>query len=207
MLLWKALFCALFNPLLAQHLPPGKKHNRRLDIPLRLDPPLPPSLASLLPSSPLQAPPSGAKFNHGTTSPLPWSAHSPNAPPATPPSLPMVIQGEILKILPLPQPPPISSTAPEEPTDLPQISNSAQPLPGPLVMGYYPDWAVDTFPPEKLDFGRYDWVDFAFAVPTASFGLEWDDPDAGNILMRLVSAAHLARSNVKLSIGGWTGSR
>ncbi|KAH6915334.1 chitinase [Coprinopsis sp. MPI-PUGE-AT-0042] len=207
MLRWKLLLCALFNPLIAQHLSPGKKHNRRLDIPLRLASSLPAPIASLLPAVPSPTSTASSKSVYGLASLSPWPSSPSLAPLRTPPSLPMVVQGEVLKILPLPQPPPRSSTIPGEPTGLPQISNSGQPLQGPLVMGYYPDWAVDTFPPEKLDFSRYDWVDFAFAVPTAGFGLEWDDPDAANVLTRLVSAAHFARSKVKLSIGGWTGSR
>ncbi|KAF8165233.1 glycoside hydrolase [Crassisporium funariophilum] len=75
-------------------------------------------------------------------------------------------------------------------------------------MGYYPDWVGSTFPPERIDFKRYDWVDFAFAVPNAEFALVWDDMENGpSLLKRLVAAAHAAGSKVKLSIGGWTGSR
>lgn len=78
---------------------------------------------------------------------------------------------------------------------------------GPLVMGYYPDWVSDTFPPEKIDFGRYHWIDFAFAVPTANFSLEWDDERAPKTLKKLVELAHGRSTKVKLSIGGWTGSK
>lgn len=78
---------------------------------------------------------------------------------------------------------------------------------GPLVMGYYPDWVGDTFPPEKIDFKRYNWIDFAFAVPTANFSLDWDDERAPKILKKLVELAHDQGTKVKLSIGGWTGSR
>lgn len=78
----------------------------------------------------------------------------------------------------------------------------------PLVMAYYPDWAADAFPPEKIDFGRFDWVDFAFAVPGADFNLTWDgSDDAPDLLRRLVSRAHAKNKKVKLSVGGWTGSR
>ena len=77
-----------------------------------------------------------------------------------------------------------------------------------LVMGYYPDWAYPAFPPEDIDFGRYDWIDFAFALPNASFALVWDDMNSGpELLKRLVAAAHARGSKVKLSIGGWTGSK
>ncbi|KAI0661066.1 glycoside hydrolase [Cubamyces menziesii] len=75
-------------------------------------------------------------------------------------------------------------------------------------MAYYPDWAGDDFPPEKVDFRRFDWIDFAFAVPDAQFNLSWDGSDnAPDLLKRLVSSAHSAGKHVKLSVGGWTGSR
>jgi hypothetical protein len=77
-----------------------------------------------------------------------------------------------------------------------------------LVMGYYPDWAYPDFPPENIDFRRYDWIDFAFALPDADLALVWDDQDSGpKLLERLVTAAHAGGSKVKLSIGGWTGSQ
>ncbi len=63
---------------------------------------------------------------------------------------------------------------------------------GPLLMAYYPDWTGDEFPPEKIDFSRFDWIDFAFAVPDKSFALTWDDPDvAPDLLRRLVNLARL----------------
>ncbi|OBZ70066.1 Chitinase-3-like protein 2 [Grifola frondosa] len=75
-------------------------------------------------------------------------------------------------------------------------------------MAYYPDWAAPAFPPEKIDFGRFDWIDYAFAVPDENFNLTWDgSDDAPNLLARLVSAAHGKGKNVKLSVGGWTGSK
>jgi len=78
----------------------------------------------------------------------------------------------------------------------------------PLVMAYYPDWASYSLPPEKIDFGRFDWIDFAFALPDQSFALTWDDPvNAPALLDRLVASAHDAGKRVKLSIGGWTGSQ
>lgn len=70
----------------------------------------------------------------------------------------------------------------------------------PLVMAYYPDWASYSLPPEKID--------FAFALPDQSFALTWDDPvNAPALLDRLVASAHDAGRYVKLSIGGWTGSK
>ncbi|KAJ7068394.1 glycoside hydrolase [Mycena amicta] len=76
-----------------------------------------------------------------------------------------------------------------------------------LMMAYYPDWARPDFPPEKIDFGRFDWIDFAFAVPNKDLSLAWDDPEGSpQLLSRLVSAAHENNKKVKLSVGGWTGS-
>ncbi|KAL1661465.1 glycoside hydrolase family 18 protein [Schizophyllum commune] len=83
----------------------------------------------------------------------------------------------------------------------------ATPDVGPLMMGYYPDWTSATLPPEKVEFSRYDWVDYAFALPTQDFNVTWDDPNAPALLNRLVTAAHAQGSKVKLSIGGWTGSK
>ncbi|KAF8914018.1 glycoside hydrolase, partial [Gymnopilus junonius] len=74
-------------------------------------------------------------------------------------------------------------------------------------MGYYPDWLGYDFPPTKIDFRRFDWIDFAFAVPNADATLSWDDPSAPGLLDKLVSTAHSQGSKVKLSIGGWTGSK
>ncbi|KAJ6515764.1 glycoside hydrolase [Mycena sanguinolenta] len=75
-------------------------------------------------------------------------------------------------------------------------------------MAYYPDWAGPDSPPEKIDFTRFDWIDFAFALPTEAFDLTWDNPDAApRLLERLVTAAHSKGKKVKLSVGGWTGSK
>ncbi|KAI0770846.1 glycoside hydrolase superfamily [Irpex lacteus] len=75
-------------------------------------------------------------------------------------------------------------------------------------MAYYPNWAAAAFPPENIDFKRFDWVDFAFAVPTQNFGLGWDgDDDSADLLRRLVTTAHQNGKRVKLSVGGWTGSK
>jgi chitinase len=72
-------------------------------------------------------------------------------------------------------------------------------------MAYYPDWA--SFDPEKIDFKRFDWIDFAFAVPDKKYNLTWDDPKAPAMLRRLVSTAHGGNKKVKLSVGGWSGSK
>ncbi|KAI0774197.1 glycoside hydrolase [Fomes fomentarius] len=75
-------------------------------------------------------------------------------------------------------------------------------------MAYYPDWVIDEFPPERIDFGRFDWIDFAFTVPEKNFQLSWDgSDDAPDALRRLVDRAHQSGKRVKLSVGGWTGSK
>jgi len=77
-----------------------------------------------------------------------------------------------------------------------------------LVMAYYPDWIGLDFPPDKIDFSRFDWIDFAFAVPNSDFDLEWDEPKNASLLLKeLVLAAHTHGAKAKLSIGGWTGSK
>ena len=90
----------------------------------------------------------------------------------------------------------------------PSPSTASGPAATPLVMAYYPDWAASTFPPEKIDFGRLNWIDFAFAVPDQNFNLTWDGSDeAPDLLQRLVTVAHDSDAKVKLSVGGWTGSQ
>ncbi|KIM46067.1 glycoside hydrolase family 18 protein [Hebeloma cylindrosporum] len=77
-----------------------------------------------------------------------------------------------------------------------------------LVMAYYPDWIGSDFPPNKIDFSRFDWIDFAFAVPNSDFDLKWDEPkNASALLKELVLVAHTQGAKAKLSIGGWTGSK
>lgn len=72
--------------------------------------------------------------------------------------------------------------------------------------GYYPDWSGWYLAPESIDWSKFDVVDFAFALPTAAFGLEFTQDDSSSLLTRLVTTAHAAGKRVKLSIGGWTGS-
>ncbi|KAI0750764.1 glycoside hydrolase [Daedaleopsis nitida] len=75
-------------------------------------------------------------------------------------------------------------------------------------MAYYPDWVADDYPPEKVDFGRFDWIDYAFAVPDDDRALSWDGADdAADVLHRLVDRAHAHGKRVKLSVGGWSGSK
>lgn len=78
----------------------------------------------------------------------------------------------------------------------------------PLMMAYYPDWAGDASPPESIDFARFDWIDFAFAIPDENFNLTWDNSDSSpDLLRRLVTKGHQGGTKVKLSVGGWTGSQ
>jgi chitinase len=94
------------------------------------------------------------------------------------------------------------------PTPTQQALPTPTSIPGPLIMAYYPDWAPPSFPPSKINFGKVDVVDFAFSVPDESFNLTWDDADtAPSLLNSLVSSAHSQGKKVKLSIGGWTGSK
>ena len=75
----------------------------------------------------------------------------------------------------------------------------------PLMMAYYPGWVANEFPPERIDFSRFDWIDYAFAEPNENFAfaLGWE----GSILSRLVNVAHKNGKKVKLSVGGWDGSK
>ena len=77
-----------------------------------------------------------------------------------------------------------------------------------LMMAYYPAWVADAFPPERINFSLFDWIDFAFAVPNANYSLDWDGSEtAPDTLTRLVDVAHQRGTKVKLSVGGWTGSK
>ncbi|KZW04057.1 glycoside hydrolase [Exidia glandulosa HHB12029] len=78
--------------------------------------------------------------------------------------------------------------------------------PAPIIAAYYPDWGSAVLSPEDVDFDRFDWIDFAFAIPNADFGLDFDSAQSKVLLTRLVTAAHAKKKFVKLSVGGWTGS-
>ncbi|KAI0076958.1 glycoside hydrolase family 18 protein [Panus rudis PR-1116 ss-1] len=77
----------------------------------------------------------------------------------------------------------------------------------PVAAAYYPDWVVDSWPPENLDYSKFDILFFAFATPNSSSGVSWDS-GATSILKRLVSSARSSGKGTKvvLSIGGWGGS-
>ena len=78
----------------------------------------------------------------------------------------------------------------------------------PLMMAYYPSWVADTFPPERIDFSRFDWIDYAFAEPDENFAFALaPGAEGSDTLSRLVSVAHKSGKKVKLSVGGWGGSK
>ncbi|KAJ2417887.1 hypothetical protein GGF41_005266, partial [Coemansia sp. RSA 2531] len=67
------------------------------------------------------------------------------------------------------------------------------------VVGYYPNWiAMPT-----LNFNKYTHVNFAFAIPTASGGLTYDNQAT---MPGIVTSLHAAGTKAIISIGGWTGS-
>lgn len=77
----------------------------------------------------------------------------------------------------------------------------------PIAAAYYPDWSAGNFPPENLDYSKFDILFFAFAVPNSASGLNWDSGSQA-ILTRLVTSAHNSGMGTKivLSVGGWGGS-
>ncbi|KAJ7198588.1 glycoside hydrolase family 18 protein [Mycena pura] len=76
-----------------------------------------------------------------------------------------------------------------------------------IAAAYYPDWSADAFPPESLDYSKFDILNFAFAVPNSSSTLTWDSGSQA-ILQRLVTSAKNSGKGTKivLSVGGWGGS-
>ncbi|KAJ7686545.1 glycoside hydrolase [Mycena rosella] len=76
-----------------------------------------------------------------------------------------------------------------------------------IAAAYYPDWSADSFPPEGLNYSKFDVLFFAFAVPNSSNTLTWDNGSQA-ILQRLVSSAKSSGHGTKivLSVGGWGGS-
>jgi hypothetical protein len=134
-----------------------------------------------------------------TTTATVISAVSPLAAVTTTPQTVYTIPPEAIPTRPASSQAPSASASPQP--DATSIAATTKPL----VMAYYPDWA--SFDPEKIDFKRFDWVDFAFAVPARNLTLQWDDPEGPDKLRRLVGAAHAGGAKVKLSIGGWSGSK
>ncbi|PVG03691.1 glycoside hydrolase [Serendipita vermifera] len=75
-----------------------------------------------------------------------------------------------------------------------------------VVAAYYADWSARQLAPEDVDFTRFNWIDFAFAIPNENFELAFTQDDSEDLLHRLVVTAHSKGRKAKLSIGGWTGS-
>ncbi|KAF5329821.1 hypothetical protein D9619_009056 [Psilocybe cf. subviscida] len=75
-----------------------------------------------------------------------------------------------------------------------------------IAGGYYTYWSVDTNPPEKIDFSKFDMIFFAFAIPSSSNTVSMDSSQT-SLLKRLVSAARSSGfgTRIVLSIGGWGG--
>ena len=112
-----------------------------------------------------------------------------------------------------PTPNPSDSAAESSDSGAPQtpapaaIAAAPPALKGPLVAAYYPDWESSVVSPESIDFSKFDWIDFAFVTLTKNLSLTFDDSSSPTLLSRLVNAAHSKGSKVKISIGGWDGSR
>lgn len=93
------------------------------------------------------------------------------------------------------------------PTVTPVISSSTWPSSGGMIAAaYYPDWEGTTLPPSKINFELYDLIDFAFAIPTSDFNLQFGQDSSSDLLTELVKLAHESNTKVMLSIGGWSSS-
>ncbi|PWN30583.1 glycoside hydrolase family 18 protein [Jaminaea rosea] len=68
--------------------------------------------------------------------------------------------------------------------------------------GYWPEWVSGTLPPEKIDWTKYSYMAYAFAVPNSDGTVSLSD-SSGTMLKRLIKAGHAANSKILLSIGGW----
>ncbi|KAK7057589.1 glycoside hydrolase family 18 protein [Favolaschia claudopus] len=75
-----------------------------------------------------------------------------------------------------------------------------------ISAAYYPSW-TQSYPPEKLDYSKFDILFFAFAIPSSSGTLIWDS-GTQDMLKRLVASAKKSGKGTKivLSVGGWSGS-
>jgi hypothetical protein len=119
------------------------------------------------------------------------------------------------------------STSASPTIDAQSTGQTAHPalMTGPVVAAYYADWASEQLAPEAVDFSRFNWIDFgesemedeietatdmcvrpAFAIPNEAFELTFTQENSEDLLHRLVAAGHAQGQNVKLSVGGWTGS-
>lgn len=68
-----------------------------------------------------------------------------------------------------------------------------------MIAGYYACWTASVFPPESVNFTKLDWVDFAFAIPNENQEIGWEDDNHSQVLHRLVRAAHVQGTKVKLT--------
>lgn len=74
------------------------------------------------------------------------------------------------------------------------------------MAGYWPDWAASALPASSIDFRKFDIVNYAFALPTAEFGLTIPTDPSGGLLRGFVKACHAGNTKAVLSLGGWGGS-
>ncbi|KIY52226.1 glycoside hydrolase, partial [Fistulina hepatica ATCC 64428] len=76
-----------------------------------------------------------------------------------------------------------------------------------IAASYYPNWVLDTFPPENIDFSKFDIIYYAFATPNSSSNISWET-GSQDISRRLINAARNSGQGTKivLSVGGWSGS-
>ncbi|PWY98677.1 glycoside hydrolase [Testicularia cyperi] len=75
------------------------------------------------------------------------------------------------------------------------------------MAGYWPDWTASSFPPSKIDFTKFDILNYAFALPTSNYDLSIPTDPSGNTLKSFVKAAKAGNTKAVLSIGGWGGSQ
>jgi hypothetical protein len=97
-------------------------------------------------------------------------APAPQPPSSTQPSLMPIVVGP-------PHHQTTAQQAPPQETKQQQAVTQQQSSPGPpasnpstkrpMVGGYYTSWTAEEFPPEQLDFSRYDWIDYGelFILP------------------------------------------
>ena len=75
-----------------------------------------------------------------------------------------------------------------------------------ISAAYYPDWVGSVLPPSAVDFALFDLLDFAFAVPTAEYDVQFTQDNSAALLTELVQLAHGNNTKVLISVGGWTDS-
>ncbi|KAK4705493.1 chitinase, partial [Phenoliferia sp. Uapishka_3] len=88
----------------------------------------------------------------------------------------------------------------------PSATSTSWPTGGMISAAYYPDWDGDLVPPSAVDFSLFDLIDFAFAVPTSDYNVEFTQDNSGDLLSELVKYAHGNNTKVLISVGGWTDS-